>query len=359
MEIRRFERLGRTVSRLGLAATGLYKRPDVSPLAVARAIGEGIDRGIDLIDTAPYLGHSEEVCGQTLRELGAWEKVTLATHVPPASELAVGKALLADDEGETFNDPLPRVWAPEYLEERIERSLRETRLEVIPLALLDGWHDSWLASTAWPEIKGAMVKLQRKGKVLRWGLSLSIEAVPHTEKVLDEPLISAVAAPYCLWTTAAEKLAAAASERGVPFLAQMVMGQGGLTGEIVATAEFAPGDIRRQLFDEEKGKLELSRRLGELAGFTKSSSPAARSSELAKEAMDKARRAVAGQPQVRECETVAELALRFAISTRHVASAVVGMSSAEHLRANVAAVERGALPDYALEPVREWMSRYT
>ena len=344
----------RDVSRLGLAATGLYKRPDVDPSVVARVIGEAIDRGVNVLDTAPYLGDSEALCGQTLRELHAWEKILLVSKLPPASAEAALKDLLADDHGVAYRDPLPKVWSPAYLEDRVERSLRATKLEVIPLMLLEGWHDSWLRSTAWPEIHGAMIRLQRRGKVLHWGLQVPASALPHTVQILDEPLITAVAAPYCLWSAAAAPLVAAAAERGIAFFAQLVMGQGGLSGELVATEEFRHDDVRSKLFGNAEGRIELSRRIAELAAFTKAIPPAAESSSTAREVLEASRRDLAN----RECETVAELAVRFAISNPGVASAVIGASSAPHLRSNAAAVESGALPEHVMAPLREWMAKY-
>lgn len=354
MESRRYERLRREVSRLGLAATGLYKRPDVDPSAVARVIGEAIDRGVNVLDTAPYLGDSEQLCGQTLRELHAWEKVLLVSKLPPASAEAALKDLLFDDNGVAYRDPVPKIWSPAYLEDRVERSLRATKLEVIPLMLLEGWHDSWLRSTAWPEVQGTLVRLQRRGKVLHWGLQVPAAAIAHTAKILDEPLITAVAAPYSLWSAAAAGLAAAAAERNIAFFAQLVMGQGGLSGQIVATEEFRFDDARSEIFGDEKGRIELSRRIAELAAFTKAIPPAAESSSTAREVLEASRRDLSN----RECETVAELAVRFAISNPNVATAVIGASSAAHLRSNAAAVTTGALPEHAMAPVREWMAKY-
>lgn len=355
-----------------MATTGLYRRPDVTPPEVARAIGLALDLGMDVLDTATVLGSSEELCGQTLRELGAWERVLLATRAPAAAPHAAQKDLLADDEegeaGDVFADPLPKLWPLEYLEERVERSLRATKLPVIPLVLLEGWRDSWLRSTAWPELCGSMVKLQRKGKVLRWGLALPSSSIAHTAKVLEEPLISAVAAPYCLWSAAAERLAAAAAERQIAFLAQQVMGQGGLSGEVVATAEFPPGDVRSEIFADERGRIELSRRVAELAAFTKSVPTAASSSDAAREALEEVRRLQrherkehgneAADRLAPECQTLAELAVRFPISDPHVATAVVGMSSRAHVRENAEAATFGSLPPHALAALRAWMARY-
>jgi aryl-alcohol dehydrogenase-like predicted oxidoreductase len=207
-----------------------------------------------------------------------------------------------------------------------------------------------------------MVKLQRKGKVLRWGLSLPRSSIPHTAKILDEPLISAVAAPYCLWSAAAERLAAAAAERRIAFFAQQVLGQGGLSGELVATAELRPGDVRSELFASEQGRIELSRRVAELTAFTKSIPAAARSSDPAREVLERLQRprdrGEHGEAAERECQTLAELAVRFPLSDPSVATAVIGMSSREHVRANAEAAARGPLPAHALAPVRAWMARY-
>jgi aryl-alcohol dehydrogenase-like predicted oxidoreductase len=354
METRYHERLGALVSRLGLAATGLYKRPDVTPVDVERAISEAIECGVCLIDTAPYLGESERICGLTLRALRAQERVQLVTKVPPASAEAAAKDLLVDDDGVVFRDPLPKVFSPEYLVHCVESSLRATTLEVLPLCLLEGWHDSWLRSTAWPEIVGEMAHLRRRGKVLRWGLALPFAAIPHTVAILEEPLIAAIAAPYSLWSAAAATVAQAAAARGVAFLATMVMGQGGLSGEILATSTFRKGDVRAERFVDPERLIELARRIAELAAFTKSIPPAAESCDAARETLEGSRRDLAD----RECETLAELAVRFALSEPSVASAVIGCSSAAHVQANVAAVDRGPLPEHTLAPLAAWLSRY-
>jgi aryl-alcohol dehydrogenase-like predicted oxidoreductase len=354
METRFIGRLRRDVSRLALAVTGLYRRPDVPPTEVKRAIGLAVDLGVNVFATAPALGDSEQLCGETLRSLHVWERALLTTRIPPASAPHATVELLKDDEGEVFRDPLPRVFSPEYLEYRLERSLRATRLEIIGLALLEGWHDSWMSSSSWPEVLGAMAQLRRKGKVLHWGLALPAFSVPHCAAVLDEPMISAVAAPLCLWNAAAERLASAAAEREIAFFAEQVMGQGGLSGEITATSVFRHDDVRHTRFADPAGLIELSRRIAELAAFTKSTPPAAESSDAAREVLEAVRR----DRSERECETLAELAVRFAISSPSVTAAVVGASSAAHVRGNAEAAARGALSARVLEPLRALIDRY-
>lgn len=353
MQPSKHQRLGRELSRLGVGTSGLVGRPDVSPGEVERGLSEAIERGVTLLDTAPYLGDGEALCGRVVRELGAFERVVLATRVPAADTTAASAELLADDEGRVFRDPLPRAFSPGSLLHYVERSLEATGLEALPLCLLEGWHDSWLASSAWPEVSGAMAQLARRGKVLRWGLCVPLANVGHASAVLDEPLVAAVAAPHNLWTQAAAGLARTAAARGVAFLGQGVLGQGGLSGEIVATARFRPGDVRGERFADPRGLLELSRRVAELAAFTKGVPPAAESSDVGRQTLERSRR----DPELRECHALAELALRFALTEPALACAVVGCSSVEHVRQNVAAVQRGPLPAHVAEALAETLRR--
>ncbi|MEZ4363530.1 MAG: aldo/keto reductase [Kofleriaceae bacterium] len=333
--------------------TGAYRRPDVSPAELKRTLGLALDLGVDVVDTAPWWGESENICGEALRALRAWERVLLTTKVPPPLAAPTALELLKDDEGLAFRDPLPRVFPPAYVEERVERSLRATKLEVLPLVMLTAWHDSWLESTAWPELLGIMEALRRKGKVLSWGLCLPGLATTAAERALDQPVFAAIAAPHCLWSLAAERLAAAAAERELAFFASLVMGQGGLSGEILATSTFRHDDVRHLRFGAPEGLEELSRRVAELCEFTKSAPPAARSSNGAREILERVQR----REREPECETVAELAVRFALSAPAVTTAVIGTSSAAHLQANAAAAARGPLSAATLEPLRALIAR--
>ena len=355
METSKHERLGRALSRLGVGTTGLLGRPEVTPTDVERALAEAIERGVTFIDTAPYLADGERLCGQLLRSLHATERVVLATRIPAANEAAASAELLADDEGRVFRDPLVRAFSPASLLHHVESSLEATGLETLPLCLLEGWHDSWLASSAWPEVAGAMAQLARRGKVQRFGLCVPRTSVGHATAVLEEPLIAAVAAPYSLWSTAAASLARSASALGVAFVAQGVMGQGGLSGEIVASARFRLGDVRGERFADARGLVELSRRIAELAAFTKPVPPAAESSDPARAALESSR----ADPQLRECHSMAELAIRFALSEPALGVSTVGCSSVEHVRANVAAALRGPLPEYILTPLQQTLQRFS
>lgn len=354
MEARLYERLGCSLTRFGVGTGGLIGRPDVSENDVERALSEAVERGAGVLDTAPYLGEGERICGRVLRALRAEERTVLCTRVPAANPAAASAELLLDDEGRIYRDPLVRSFSAESLEAIVEASLEATALPALPLVLLEGWHDSWLASPAWPEVTGAMAELVRRGKVRRWGLCVPRASSEHAHAVLEEPLISALAAPHSLWLPGSSALARAAAEHQVAFLAQGGLGQGGLTGEITAGTRFRLGDVRAEIFADRRGRLELARRTAELAAFTKEIPPSAESCDEGKQALELARK----NPELRECRTLLELALRFVLSTDDVATALVGCSSVDHVREDLAACARGPLPPQVLEPLRDLLERW-
>lgn len=354
MEARPYGRLGCSLTRLGVGTSGLIGRPDVSESDVERALSDAVERGAGVLDTTPYHGEGERLCGRVLRALRAEDRTLLCTRVPAANPAAASAELLLDDEGRIFRDPLVRSFSAESLEAVVEASLEATGLPALPLVLLEGWHDSWLASPAWPEVTGSMAQLIRRGKVRRWGLCIPRASTEHARAVLEEPLVCAVAAPHSLWLPGSAELARAAAQQQVAFLAQGVLGQGGLTGEITASARFRLGDIRGELFADRRGLVELARRTAELAAFTKEVPPSAESCDEGKQALELARK----NPELRECRTMVELALRFVLSTDEVAAALVGCSSVDHVREDLASCARGPLPDHVLAPLRELLARW-
>src|SRR5438477_6604112 len=89
MEQRDLGKTGLKVSALGYgcgAIGGLMVRGD--PAEQTRAVRRALEAGITYFDTAPSYGdgRSEENLGRTLRELGAWARVTVGTKVRLSAE---------------------------------------------------------------------------------------------------------------------------------------------------------------------------------------------------------------------------------------------------------------------------------
>ena len=86
-------------SRIGLGtwAMGGFQWGGTDDDASVRTIHSALDRGVNVIDTAPAygFGHSEEVVGRAIAEVGGRDRVVLATKLgppPPRSGRSHGPA---------------------------------------------------------------------------------------------------------------------------------------------------------------------------------------------------------------------------------------------------------------------------
>ncbi len=113
-----------------------------------------LDSGITTLDTAAAYGDSETVLGNALRELGITGKMTLISKIPP----------------------VPAECDPErFLENSLKQSLRNLRIEVLPLALFHREQDL----RHLPVLK----RMIGKGWILGAGGSLDSSAgIPEAEK---------------------------------------------------------------------------------------------------------------------------------------------------------------------------------
>lgn len=145
---------------------------------VEHALHEAIVFGITLFDVAGD-ADSEKLAGDAVRVQRVRDRVVVATRVP----------ILAERPGAPRRDTLRERLPPPYVQERIEASLRATRLDALPLAQL-ALRPAWLASRAWPELVGTCARLVREGKVLAWGAlvepgDLGEAGVPGEARVPD------------------------------------------------------------------------------------------------------------------------------------------------------------------------------
>jgi aryl-alcohol dehydrogenase-like predicted oxidoreductase len=146
---------GVNVSRIGLgtwAIGGLEWGAVPDDVAISTCLG-ALERGINLIDTAPIYGHghAEEIVGQAMRAHGRREDFFVAT-----------KAGLEWNERSVFaNSTAPRLRA------ELEASLRRLGTDYIDLYQVH-WPDSRTPIT---ETAALLAEFQRQGKVRALGVS--------------------------------------------------------------------------------------------------------------------------------------------------------------------------------------------
>ena len=308
MDRRTLGRTGHAVVRLGIGTWGMAGEDwrDSDPRAAQRTLYQALDAGVNFIDTALSDGDgtNEQLIGEVIRDQRAHDSVLLATKVPPLDRTWSGDG----------KKPLPTIFPAGYVVRSVETSLRNLRAEALGVAQLRGWHDSWLGSTAWPELRGTMELLVKQGKVRYWGISVNAHDPGSALRVLDEPVIATVQAIYNIFDqSSATELFARARANDIGVIARRPFDEGGLTGTLALTTRFAPGDFRSDYFAGERLAQAIARakKLSQLCGD--------------------------------EIENLAEMALRFALSQPDVDVVIAGMRQPDHLVANLAAAGRGPL----------------
>jgi aryl-alcohol dehydrogenase-like predicted oxidoreductase len=190
------------------------------------AIHAAIDRGINLIDTAPVygFGRSEEIVGKALAEGGRRKRVNIATKVG-----------LDWKDGKPFrNASKARIIA------EAEASLRRLQTDVIDLYQVH-WPDP---NTPIAEVADAMGELHRTGKIRAIGVS-NFSPAQMTEFRKVAPLHTAQP-PYNLFERAIEEdVLPYCRAQDIAVLAYGSLCRGLLSGGMSRTTRFAGDDLRK------------------------------------------------------------------------------------------------------------------
>jgi aryl-alcohol dehydrogenase-like predicted oxidoreductase len=191
-----------------------------------KTIHSALDRGINLIDTAPVygFGHSEEIVGKALAMDGRRERALIAT-----------KAGLNWKDGKPFRDARKT-----RIVEEVENSLRRLRTDVIDLYQVH-WPDP---DTPIAEVAEAMASLHRAGKIRAIGVSnFSPAQMDEFSKVA--PLHTAQP-PYNLFERAIEQdVLPYCRDRDIAVLAYGSLCRGLLSGRMSPTTQFTGDDLRK------------------------------------------------------------------------------------------------------------------
>jgi aryl-alcohol dehydrogenase-like predicted oxidoreductase len=325
MRKRTLGRTGLVVGEIGIGLRGLAFHP-LDRSGARDALVYALGRGVDLVDV--WRGPAgEDLVADAIRDARARDRAVAITHVAPAE---VPFAVNADTL-------LARVYAADHVQRRVEELLRATRLEVLTIAVLDGWFDAWLDDDAWPELRGRMEQLVQGGKVLHWGVSCGPGAPAELVRAVAEPVFAVAIGPYHVHERRLEALFPAARETKAAVIGGAPLDVGGLAGELgpSPTAKFHVDDPRISYFTPAR-LAEAAVRVARLAEHTSTPPAAASASDAAKEALEGA---LARRGPDVEASTVVELALRFALSPPEIGAVLVGARSRAHVDAAVAVAD--------------------
>ena len=221
---------------------------DVDSIAT---IKRAVDLGINFFDTADMYGwgHSEEILGKALQEIGCRDRVYVATKV--------GFWHDAEDR-RTINE------SREYILNACDASLRRLQTDHIDLYQCHLWR-----TTRWQEFLDAFDTLHRQGKIRFFGISTN--DLDMVESFDSRRTLAAVQANYNLLDRRAEKqLLPYCRARGIAFLARGPLARGLLSGRYDKNSRFDPNDIRSNWVKADDGieyrrNIEVLQRLKPIA----------------------------------------------------------------------------------------------
>jgi aryl-alcohol dehydrogenase-like predicted oxidoreductase len=224
---------GLTVSAMGFGAMGMSEfygpSDDEASLAL---LGEVVERGVTLIDTADVYGrgHNEELIGRFLRSR--------------RGELARGELRIATKCG--IDRPVDAAYArrinnaPDYIRSCCDASLRRLGVERIDLYYIHRVDPA--AELA--ETMGCLGELVAQGKIAHVGLcEVSARTLAAAHRHFP---VAALQSEYSLWTRELEaEILPLVDALGIGLVAYSPLGRGFLTGRVTSTEALTDGDFRR------------------------------------------------------------------------------------------------------------------
>ncbi len=315
MRHRPFGRTGRSVSELGIGMWGMgggvggwTGSDDRRSMAVLQAAA---DAGVTFFDSALVYGagHSDQLLGDLARA-NEGRDLFLASKIPPKNRQWPARP----------DDRIRDAFPPDHIRASVEGILRQLKTASLDLVQFHVWQDAWADDPGWQR---AVEGLRRDGLVRHVGISVNRREPANVLRTLRTGLIDAVQVVYNVFDQAPEdELFPACRERGIAVIARVPLDEGSLAGTLTTRSRWPDGDWRNTYFG-----------------------PATLAATV--------ERVDALRPLVPAGQTMAQLALRFILSSPDVTTVIPGTRTPEHLAANVAAAAAGPLPSDLLAALRK------
>ena len=303
MRYRRFGRLGWQVSEIGYGMWGLSGWTGSDDTRTRAALNEAVRLGCNFFDTAWAYGegHSEGMLGDLFRAHPD-QRLYSASKIPPKNLTWPSRRGMRLDD----------VFPPEHIREYAERSLENTGLARLDLLQFHVWEDAWARDERWARV---IDDLKRQGLIAAAGVSVNRWEPANVLQTLHTGLIDAVQVIYNIFDQSPEdELFPVCKELDIAVIARVPFDEGSLTGNLTLDSKWPDGDFRNIYF----GRANLAPTV---------------------------KRVEALRPVVPQGMSMAELALRFAISDPRVCTVIPGMRSVAHVASNIAVSDGRQLPE--------------
>jgi aryl-alcohol dehydrogenase-like predicted oxidoreductase len=301
MNYRRFGRSGWKVSEIGYGMWGMAGWTGSQDTESLDSLHRSIDLGCNFFDTAWAYGdgHSEQLLGKILRA-NPGKTLYTATKIPPKNRRWPSRREFSLDES----------YPPDYIEEYLNKSLKNIGVETLDLIQFHTWEDDWLDDVRLPR---AIEELRKSGKVRAVGISINRWEPWNGIRAVRDGVVDAVQVIYNIFDQNPEdELFPACRDKDVAVIARVPFDEGTLTGTLTLDSTWPKGDWRNTYFVAENLKASVAH-------------------------------AEALKPLLRDGLTMPEMALRFILNNKDVSTIIPGMRKRRHVEANIAAGDRGPL----------------
>jgi aryl-alcohol dehydrogenase-like predicted oxidoreductase len=322
MQYRNFGRTGWKVSEISFGAWQLGGQwGKVDDEESVRALLTAYEQGINFVDTAEFygFGHSEEVIGESLRRWDG-DKIFVATKTRPIQW-----------PNPDHDDPQMRGRYPAwYLRENVEASLKRLGVERLDLLQLHCWLRSGIGELDWLE---TLNELRAEGKIDKIGVSIRDYRPDEGVQLAELGLVDSIQVIFNMFEQRpADALFPAAAKTETAIIDRVAFDSGSLSG--LWTPEtyenWEEGSQQREMFRGERFQ-ETLRRV-----------------EALKELV---------APYY---ETLAEAAIKYALSSPEVSTVIAGMSSSRNIERNVGYSDGEPFPEELRGKLAEhaWIRNY-
>ena len=293
MIYRRFGKTNWNLGEIGYGMWGMGGWTNSNDIQSSDSLDLAVENGVNFFDTAWGYGegHSEKLLGKLLKRHKN-KKLYSASKLPPKNFKWPAKSEYS------FFDSYPSKHILDYT----ERTLKNLDVEKIDLLQFHTWDDSWSSIDEW---KRSVEDLKKSGKITAIGISMNRWEPENGIEALKTGLIDSVQVIYNIFDQAPEdKLFPLCKDLDVGVIARVPFDEGTLTGNINLNTVFPKDDWRSTYFVPENLKSSVNK-------------------------VDKIR------PLIPIKKSMAEVALRFILMNKEVATIIPGMRKKKNVISNI------------------------
>ncbi len=311
MQYRRFGRTDWQVSAVGYGMWGLAGWQGSDDQQTNHSLDLAIEKGCNFFDTAWGYGEgkSEQILADLIKR-HQHKRLYVATKIPPKNFKWPSR------RGYKLDDCFPA----DHIEEYVDKSLTNLRVDTIDLIQFHVWEDDWAQQDEWQQ---AMDRLKAQGKVDKVGVSINRWEPENAIQTLKTGAIDTVQVIYNIFDQAPEdELFPVCRELDIGIIARVPFDEGTLTGNLTLETTFPEGDWRNTYFVPENLAASVAR------------------AEAIKEIIP-------------EGLTLPEVALKFILQNEDVSTVIPGMRKPRNVLANMAAGADYQLPQDLVAALKE------